>query len=217
VNGSFGDDYFASDDTAGEVTLNGEFGKDIFQIGQMFKSNRGDQTDLVPSPGGNDFSDVTGVHVDDAFANIETTRGWLSNGISAPMTINGWPAMTLHGVPTRPSQLNGEGDDTFEIRAALAGSQEPQRSALTSRGAARPAIRRHAPVNTTAVTVRHRGRDRHEFGDDLRLPRRRGAGLTNRRIESLRGPCRGQRLLLRAQHQREVHDRDLRRTGRGHV
>ncbi|MHC4993376.1 MAG: hypothetical protein ACYTGC_20615, partial [Planctomycetota bacterium] len=40
VDGAEGDDHFAVDDTAAEVTLNGESGDDIFQIGQIFQSRR---------------------------------------------------------------------------------------------------------------------------------------------------------------------------------
>ncbi|MHC4993375.1 MAG: calcium-binding protein, partial [Planctomycetota bacterium] len=40
INADVGDDHFAVDDTAAEVTLNGESGDDIFQIGQIFQSRR---------------------------------------------------------------------------------------------------------------------------------------------------------------------------------
>jgi Ca2+-binding RTX toxin-like protein len=194
VNGSFGNDYFASDDTAAEVTLNGEFGEDTFQIGQMFKSNRGDITDLNRDQ----FSDVTGVALDDVFATIETTRGFLSNGISAPMTINGGLGADRFIVYHNRAvlQLNGEeGDDVFEVRAfALTGSQEPQRERTDITGGAGADLVQYAvnaPVNInggdgfdTLVVIGT------EFGDDLVITDKGvfGAGLNINfvNIESLR-------------------------------
>ncbi len=184
VNGSFGDDYFASDDTASEVTLNGEFGNDTFQIGQMFKSER--------------TTVAANVSVDDVFATIETTRGFLSNGISAPMTINGGIGDDLFVVFHNKAvlQLNGEeGDDVFEIRAfALAGSQEPQRERTDISGGAGADLIQYAvnaPVNIdggdgfdTVVIIGT------EFGDDFVITEDGvfGAGLNVNfvNIESLR-------------------------------
>ena len=68
INGSFGDDHFISDDTAAEVTINGEEGNDTFQIGQIFRSAR--------------TSDLANIAIGDELATVETTRGFLSNGIS---------------------------------------------------------------------------------------------------------------------------------------
>jgi Ca2+-binding RTX toxin-like protein len=184
VNGSFGDDHFASDDTAAEVTLNGEMGDDTFQIGQMFRSER--------------TTVAANVSVDDEFATIETTRGFLSNGISAPMTINGGIGNDLFVVFHNKAvlQLNGEeGDDVFEVRAfALTGSQEPQRERTDISGGAGADLVQYAvnaPVNIdggdgfdTVIVIGT------EFGDDLVITEDGvfGAGLNVNfvRIESLR-------------------------------
>jgi Ca2+-binding RTX toxin-like protein len=205
INGSFGDDHFAVDDTAAEITINGEFGNDTFQIGQLFKSSRGDTLDDdgpdgVPGSEDDDGrADSTGILLpDDIFADIETTRGFLSNGISAPMTINGGLGEDVFTVFHNLAvlQLNGGGgDDTFEIRAfALVGSQEPQRERTDVTGGAGADLVMYAvnaPVNIdggdgldTVVVIGT------EFGDDfvIRDDGVFGAGLTVNfvNIESLR-------------------------------
>jgi Ca2+-binding RTX toxin-like protein len=126
VNGYSGDDLFVSDDTRAIAALNGGIGDDKFQIGQMFKSERDDNPQTA------NLAD------DDVFATVETTRGWLSNGITFPMTINGGigndefvvfrniAVLTLNG---------GDGDDLFTVRAfALAGSQEDDRARTDLKG-----------------------------------------------------------------------------------
>jgi len=184
VNGGFGDDDFAADDTAAEVTLNGEFGDDTFQVGQLFRSQRTEEHAKVS--------------VDDEFATIETTRGFLSNGISAPMTVNGGFGddnfVVFHNKAVLT--LNGDaGDDVFELRAfALAGSQEPQRERTDISGGAGVDLVQYAvnaPVNIDGGdgldTVTVIGT---EFGDDFVVTRDGvyGAGLTVNfvNIESLR-------------------------------
>jgi Ca2+-binding RTX toxin-like protein len=187
VNGSFGDDQFAVDDTAAEITINGEFGDDTFQVGQIFRSQR---TPAEANIKVNPF--------DDTFATIETTRGFLSNGISEPMTINGGLGNDLFTVFHNKAvlQLNGEGgDDTFEIRAfALVGSQEPQRERTDLSGGEGADLVMYvvnAPVNIdggdgfdTVVVIGT------EFGDDFVVTEDGvfGAGLTVSfvNIESLR-------------------------------
>ncbi|MEL7266741.1 MAG: calcium-binding protein [Planctomycetota bacterium] len=126
VNGGLGADHFSVDDTHAEVTLNGESGNDSFQIGQLFRSQR--------------TTAAANVSVDDVFATIETTRGFLSNGISQPMTINGGLGddqfFVFHNKAVL--SLNGDaGDDQFEVRAfALVGSEEPQRERTDITGGA---------------------------------------------------------------------------------
>jgi hypothetical protein len=187
INGSFGDDHFTIDDTAAEITINGEFGDDVFQVGQIFRSQR------IPAE-----ANISVNPFDDTFATIETTRGFLSNGISEPMTINGGLGNDLFVVFHNRAvvQLNGEGgDDTFEIRAfALVGSQEPQRERTDLSGGAGADLIMYAvnaPVNIdggdgfdTVVIIGT------EFGDDFVVTEDGvfGAGLTVSfvNIESLR-------------------------------
>src|SRR5262249_60235707 len=73
VNSLGGNDYFASDDVTVPATLDGGAGNDTFQIGQLFGSAR------LPND----------VLVEDGFDTTLTTRGYLSRGISAAMTVRG--------------------------------------------------------------------------------------------------------------------------------
>ncbi|WP_143549339.1 calcium-binding protein [Rhodopirellula bahusiensis] len=184
VQGGMGDDQFAIDDTAAEVTIDGGDGDDAFQVGQLFRSQR---TEVDAN-----------VSVDDVFATIETTRGFLSNGISQPMTISGGLGddhfVVFHNQAVLT--LNGnEGDDGFEVRAfALVGSREPQRARTDITGGAGADLVQYAvnaPVNIDGGdgfdTLTVIGT---EFGDDFVITEDGvyGAGLTIdfTNIESLR-------------------------------
>ncbi|WP_442508220.1 hypothetical protein SH528x_007181 [Novipirellula sp. SH528] len=184
VNGGLGNDYFAADDTAAEITLNGEGGEDTFQIGQLFRSQRNEED--------------ANVSVDDVFATIETTRGFLSNGISSPMTVNGGLGndrfVVFHNKAVL--SLNGdEGDDDFEVRAfALVGSREPERARTDITGGAGADLVQYA-VNAPVHINGGDGFDTltvigTEFGDDFVVTNAGvyGAGLTIdfTNIESLR-------------------------------
>ena len=126
VNGGNGNDQFYIDDTRASITINGDEGSDFFQIGQLYKSRR---TPLL-----------AGVAAEDVYATIDTTQGWLSNGISKPMTINGGIGddnfIVFHNLDTL--DLNGDdGNDTFLVQAfALAGSQEDHRKLTDLSGGA---------------------------------------------------------------------------------
>ena len=112
-----GDDRFYFDDTRSAITVFAGEGNDFFQVGQLYKSQR--------------TTEQAGVAVEDVFATIETTRGWLSNGISVDLTINAGGGhdefIVFHN--TAVLTANGEaGDDRFLIQAfALVGSQEDLR------------------------------------------------------------------------------------------
>src|SRR5205823_4495635 len=67
VNGSNGDDQFYVDDTRASITINGDEGSDFFQVAQLYRSRR---TPVLAN-----------VAPEDVFATIDTTQGWLSNGI----------------------------------------------------------------------------------------------------------------------------------------
>lgn len=118
VEGQAGDDQFYIDDTRAKITINGGDGNDFFQIGQLYKTQR--------------TVALAGVAPEDVYATTETTRGFLSNGISLPMTINGdagednfivfrnLAVLTLNG---------GDDNDTFLVQAfALVGSVDDQRA-----------------------------------------------------------------------------------------
>ena len=140
VNGGDGNDQFYMDDTRAAITLNGGEGNDFFQIGQLYKSRRTPQ--------------LAGVAPEDVYATIDTTQGWLSNGISKPMTINGGIGddnfIVFHNLDTL--DLNGDaGNDTFLVQAfALVGSQEDHRELTDLSGGAGADLIQYAvnaPVN----------------------------------------------------------------------
>jgi Ca2+-binding RTX toxin-like protein len=191
VNGGAGDDLIVSDDTAASIEVNGESGDDTFQVGQLFRTQRNVNSLTMPSID-------TGILSEDFFTTIEVTRGWLSNGISHTMTINGGIGNDNFTVYHNKAvlTLNGdEGDDIFEVRAfALVGSQEPQRERTDLSGGAGADLIRYAvnaPVNInggdgfdTLVVIGT------EFGDDFVITKNGvfGAGLNVNfvNIESLR-------------------------------
>ena len=173
VEGRAGDDEFYVDDTRAIITINAGLGNDFIQVGQLYNSRR------TPA--------LSGVTDKDVFATIETTRGWLSNGISNPMTINGGDGedrfIVFHNVAVLT--LNGGADnDTFLVQAfALAGSQEDTRGLTDLSGDAGADMIQYAvnaPVNInggdgfdTVIVIGT------EFGDDFVITRSGvyGAGL----------------------------------------
>jgi len=176
ISGSFGDDYFAVDDTHAEVTIEGNEGEDRFQVGQLYRSPR--------DGGAYEFNHI---ETEDIYFTIETTVGWLSNGISKPMTIYGGTEndyFTVFHNKEVLSLFGEDGDDTFLIKAfALAGSQEPQRERTDVSGGAGADLVQYAmnaPVNIdggdgfdTVIIIGT------EFGDDFVITKDGvyGAGL----------------------------------------
>lgn len=114
-----GNDRFAIDDNKAITRIEGGAGEDFFQIGQMYNTLRTQELANI-------------LEVGDEFASIETTVGFLSNGISLPMTINGGSNNDTFSVFHNKAvlTLNGDdGNDEFMVRAfALAGSQEDTRN-----------------------------------------------------------------------------------------
>ena len=111
VSGRAGDDEFSLDDNAVATTIDGGVGDDQFQVGQMFGSLR--EFPKIPFK-------------DDVFDTVETTRGFLSNGISQDTTILGGRGEDRFVVFHNQALLNldgGSGNDSFTVRAfALKGS-----------------------------------------------------------------------------------------------
>jgi Ca2+-binding RTX toxin-like protein len=293
VNALAGDDRFILDDTRGAMTLNGGFGDDFFQFGQVFASRRDaaaavsagfqrggsfgpteaslsavvpatetlfdlrlapaaalklthaaalpadlfptelgglrgstvrlitadgiyeasvlDNTDEVllltdpaataPTLPGFDLGNVLSYDVrfgSDIFETVETTRGFLSNGISDPLVANGGPGEDEFRVFRNTATLSlfgGDDNDFFSVRAfALAGSFDDDRELTEIAGDAGAdtifyAV--NAPVNIdggdgldTVVVIGT------EFGDEFVVTDRGvfGAGLNVNfvRIEVLR-------------------------------
>ena len=161
------------DDTRAIIDVNGGDGPDQFQIGQLYQSRR------TPA--------LAGVMPGDVFATIETTQGWLSNGISNPMTINGGKGDDNFIVFHNLAQLNLNGDDgndTFLVQAfALAGSQDDFRALTDLSGGAGADLIQYA-VNAPVHIDGGDGFDTvivigTEFGDDFVITKDGvfGAGL----------------------------------------
>ncbi|MCX2973495.1 LEPR-XLL domain-containing protein [Halieaceae bacterium IMCC8485] len=130
INSGFGRDYFALDDNRASTTINGGSGNDVFQIGQMFnlaRTNLPTEGNIQEHPNPNAPANYDTSETD-IFATIETTRGFLSNGITEATTINGGDDndsfVVFHNKAVL--SLNGDdGNDEFTVRAfALSGSQE---------------------------------------------------------------------------------------------
>jgi hypothetical protein len=128
-----------------------------------------------------------GIAEEDFFATIETTRGYLSNGISEGTTINGGAGEDNFVVFHNLAELNlygGDDDDSFTIRAfALAGSQDDLRQRTNVSGDAGVDLIQYAvnaPVNIDGGDgfdiVKVIGT---EFGDDFVITKNGvfGAGL----------------------------------------
>jgi hypothetical protein len=119
VNGGDGDDTFAFDDTSTGMEVNGDGGNDRFSVGQIV-------TNYVPHgefgiPGGQ-YATQSPLFTDDPrfrASFFPSTRGWLTNGVSHPVTINGGTGDDLFDIVRNRGvlTLNGEdGDDTFIVR-----------------------------------------------------------------------------------------------------
>jgi len=105
IEGHGGHDSFFVDDNSSITTLDGGADNDYFHVGQMFGSRRDAAAGVAPG---------------DEFDTIETTRGFLSNGISLPMVVYGGEGHDTFSVYHNKAvlRLEGEsGNDTFIIRA----------------------------------------------------------------------------------------------------
>jgi Ca2+-binding RTX toxin-like protein len=154
INSFAGEDYFTLDDNRAVTTINGGTGKDTFQVGQMFDTPRTvEAAHILPHDNDkpHDGSNEVGT---DIFATIETTRGFLSNGISESTTINGGDDNDTFTVFHNKAVLGlsgGDGNDEFTIRSfALSGSQEVTRERTDLSGGADADLIQYAvnaPVN----------------------------------------------------------------------
>ena len=110
-----GDDSFYLDDNSAVTNIYGAEGNDSFQIGQMFGSARDANAGVAPG---------------DEIITVQTTRGYLSRGVSYETTIYGASGNDSFTVYSNQAHLilEGEdGNDLFVVRAfALADPSEPQ-------------------------------------------------------------------------------------------
>ena len=101
-----GNDLFAVDDTAAIATLDAGDGDDTVLVGQVYGTRR-DAT-------------FSGLDPPDFFSTIATTRGYLSNGASAPLLAQGGAGddtFVIGGSQATLRLEGGAGDDTFTIAA----------------------------------------------------------------------------------------------------
>ena len=115
VEGQEGEDYFYSDDNSSITTLDGGPGKDFFQFGQMFGADRISIDTADPG-------ETPRVAPGDEIETVETTRGFLSRGISFPTTVYGGDGDDAFNVYSNKALLKlfGEdGNDEFVVRAFL--------------------------------------------------------------------------------------------------
>jgi Ca2+-binding RTX toxin-like protein len=115
--GGFGEFYV--DDTLGPMTLLGATEGNYFQFGQLYNSPRAE----------NEFSHIL---PSDEFQTMETTRGWLSHGVSFDLTAIGAENHSNEFVVlNNQATLNlfgGDANDRFVVRSfALVGSIDPKR------------------------------------------------------------------------------------------
>ena len=123
VQGVGGFDEFYVDDNLAPTQLFGGSVRNYFQIGQLYNSARAD------NPSANIFD------VADEFETVETTRGFLSNGISFDLTavgaLDGPNEFVVLNNQATLNLLGGDQDDTFVVRTfAQVGSVDPERRGI---------------------------------------------------------------------------------------
>jgi hypothetical protein len=127
VSSGLGDDEFYVDDNSTITTLDGGEGKDLFQIGQVFGTNPNGHTygdgHSDPRSVANDTQNIDLTSDSDDLELLQITRGWLSRGISNPLTAFGGEGNDTFNVYSNKAvlRLEGEsGNDNFVIRAFIA-------------------------------------------------------------------------------------------------
>jgi hypothetical protein len=126
INGGTGSDRFYLDDNSAILTVDGAAGDDRFQIGQLFGYDRRDDVATAPSWVVGATTVPAQVAPGDEIRTVETTRGFLSRGISFSTTIYGGDGdddFQVYGNQAVLKLFGENDDDEFIIRAfALAGS-----------------------------------------------------------------------------------------------
>ena len=118
-----GNDTVTLDDNWAVTTIDGGAGEDSFQVGQIYKSER-DAAAGVADP-------------QDVFSTIETTRGFLSNGISNPTTIEGGDNNDTFTIFRNLDKLllkGNDGDDLFIVRSFAEEGSDDTNVDLTDNG-----------------------------------------------------------------------------------
>ena len=108
VGGRGGNDTFVFDDTLSGITVRGDAGDDTFQVGQIFASAR------------NGLNPTNGLDPLDYFETTQTTRGFLSNGVSEAAYLFGGEGNDNYTIYRNKAEIFavGEaGDDSFLVRS----------------------------------------------------------------------------------------------------
>ena len=181
-------DTFILDDTNSPLTIYGEGGDDVFQVGQIFAGPR-HPGDIPTGSDLNDFDALLGLDPLDQFRTTLTTRGFLSNGngVGKPTTIYGGIGNDNFTVYSNKADLflyGEEDDDTFTVRAFVKVDPDDSKAPFTNinggQGADFISYTVNAPVNIEGGdgfdTLTVIGT---EFGDDFVITERGilGAGL----------------------------------------
>ncbi|MBT5600415.1 MAG: hypothetical protein HOJ62_17495, partial [Planctomycetaceae bacterium] len=107
IHGREGDDTFILDDNLLATTIYGDAGNDTFQIAQVFKSPR------------DEINPYHGLNVTEYLETLQTTRGFLTNGISQNTSIYGGIGNDVFTVYNNKAELylfGEDDDDSFLIR-----------------------------------------------------------------------------------------------------
>ncbi len=166
-----GEDRFYSDDTSAIMTIDGGDDDDFFQFGQLFGSPRVSLPDRVGAP------TRTATHVDehqittgtvapgDELTTLQTTRGFLSRGISFPAVVYGGDGDDAFVVYSNKALLKlfGEANnDNFLVRAFLLKDDTDARRRRRDRGQRRRRRRPRRVQHQRAALDRRRRRRRHD-------------------------------------------------------
>jgi hypothetical protein len=124
IDAGSGADQFYVDDNSAITTLDGGLGNDLFQVGQVFGTNPNGFTypdsSVDPRVVANDNQNIDLTSDGDDIELQQITRGWLSPGITFPMTIYGGEDGDAFSVYSNKAVLRMEGEggnDNFVIRA----------------------------------------------------------------------------------------------------
>ena len=130
IEGRDGNDTFVLDDTLAPTTIFGGDGNDTFQIGQVYASPRDGSN---PDNGLNDGLGLYGTN--DYFSTIQTTQGYLSNGISQTATLfggNGDDSFTVYHNTAELFLFGEADDDTFRVRSFVRVNPNDPRAPFTN-------------------------------------------------------------------------------------
>ena len=123
IYGREGDDTFVLDDNLFPTTIYGDAGNDTFQIAQVFKSRR------------DEINPYNGLESDEYLETLNTTRGFLTNGVSQNTTIYGGIGNDVFTVYNNKAELylfGDDDDDSFLIRLFILVNPDDPKAPFTN-------------------------------------------------------------------------------------